>query len=172
MVDLLQETVRFDRNNVDGYTITFHYFQRTDSGGSIGRYLDNAPSDPWDMDEGFTDVEQKIMLPCTYIPSVEQVNLVQESYHPDSEIEVMIDRDSIYDHSLTVNDLRNRFEYATIPEMHQVLIGGRPCNTTNQLWDIRSVREKSIANRLIAVVVGLSLREPDEADVAAGDIIA
>lgn len=171
ITDELQKIPTFDDNRTDGYTITFHYFQRVASGGGVGRHYDNAPLDAWADDPGFTSTEQTISVPCTYIPNVQTTNLVQEGYHETSDLEVLIDQKTLFDFKLTADDLNNRFEFVTVQRPHTVGREGRASETTQQAYDIRTVREKSMSGRLIAIVVGLSLRNADTADVAKVDLV-
>jgi len=170
-VSMLQSVVIVDRSNVDGLEITFHTFIRTSTGSNVARHFDNAGIDPWaENTAGSTVVEKVITVPCSFIPKVETTfDVVQEGYSSDSDLEVWIATKALDDHGIPANDIRNRFEFVTIPQTQQTDLGGRPDVSLEQSWDITSIRPCEFGNRLIGVILGLALREPDTSLVARVD---
>lgn len=153
----------------DKMEITFHYYTKIDSGGGVARHYDNTPLDAWDEDTGLTTTEITKTITCTYIPKVEAVNLVQEGYHPDSDVEVMALARDLRGASITIDDIRNTFEYVSMLSPHTIDIKGRISESITQLWDIISIRPITISNQLLSVTLGLSLREQDTIKTSIGD---
>ena len=154
----------------DYTTITFHYFLKTSSGGGIARHYDNTPLDAWSSDTGFTTTEKTKTVACSYIPSVKtEHNLVQEGYHPDSDIEVIVLGRDLKQASVSLDSIRNAFEFVSMFSPHDTDIGGRTDESITQLWDIVSVRPQFISNQLISVTLGLKLREQEDSRTAVGE---
>lgn len=153
----------------DRMELVFHYYTKVASGGDIARHYDNAPLNAWDEDTGLTTTEVTKTVTCMYIPKVEAVNLVQEGYHPDSDIEVLILSRDLRGANITIDDIRNTFEYVSMLYPHTVDIRGKTSESIERLWDIVSVRPITISNQLISLTLGLSLREQDTTKTSIGD---
>lgn len=167
--DLSVQALSMENEISDRLLLTFHYYTGVPSGGDIGRHYDNSPLNPWDSDTGFTTVEKTKIVSCMYIPPVLINNLVQEGYHPNSEVEVYILGRDLNQAGITIDNIRNSFEYVSMPHPHEIGLFGRTQTSINRLWDIVSVRPLSIANQIISVTLGLTLREQDNTKVGVGD---
>lgn len=145
----------------DTLKVTFQGFNRVSTGSSIARHMDNAPLNPWNTNVGYTITGIAKEVPCLYVPQVMTNNLVQEGYHPDSELEVLIQARDLLQADISVDDIRNVYSYISVSFPHDFDLRGRTDNSITQLWDIVSVRPTAIANQLIFVIIGLRLREQD-----------
>jgi len=163
----LEKALHIETTIPDPAKITFHFFKRTSSGGGVARHFDNAPLDPWNSDSGFSSVGLEKTLPCVIIPKirnmeVEDLNIVQEGYHPDSDLEVIVTARSMSSANISINNIRNSIEYVSMPYPHTIDKNGRPYDSINRLWSLSSVRPHHVANQVYAVTLGLSLREQDD----------
>lgn len=157
----LEKSLASENSLADRLEITFYSMVRTASGGDVARHYDNSPLDAWADDDGFTETDYFYTVPCTYVPKVEAVNLVQEGYHPDSEVEVFILNRDLEASDISINDLQNTFEYAKMEAPHKVDMRGRASESITKVWSILSVRPMTVSKQLIGITVGLALREHD-----------
>lgn len=146
------------------------YVSRTATGTDVARHLDNAPLDPFAQDRGFTTTEYSIQLPCVFLPQVKTThNLVQEGYHPDSDVEVAVKNLDLMNGQVKVGEIRTRFKHVNLNIPNQTDKYGRPLGDLTQQWEIMSVRPiTAMSNHVISVVFGLALSEPNT-KIASGD---
>lgn len=169
MRTLFTEALSIENTLSDKLLMTFHYYSKNPSGGNVGRHYDNSPLDPWSSNTGFTTVEKTKILQCVYIPSVMKNDLVQEGYHPNSDVEIYLLGRDLNQANITIDDIRNSFEYVSMPHPQEIGLLGRTESSMIRLWDIVSIRPLMVSNQLVSITLGLALREQDTARVGVGD---
>ncbi len=169
MRTLFTKALSIENTLSDKLLITFYYYSKSPSGGNVGRHFDNSPLNPWSNNTGFTTTEKTKTLQCVYIPPVMKTDLVQEGYHPDSDVEVYILGRDLNQADITLDDIRNSFEYIGMPHPHEIGLFGRTASAITRLWDIVSIRPLMVSNQIIAITLGLALREQDTTKVGVGD---
>lgn len=167
--ELFQQALSIENTLSDKLLMTFHYYTKSPTGGNVGRHLDNTPLDPWSSNIGFTATEKTKTLQCVYIPPVMKNDLVQEGYHPSSDVEIYILGRDLNQANITLDDIRNSFEYVSMPHPHEIGLLGRTESSVLRLWNIISIRPLMVSNQLVSVTLGLVLREQDATQVGVGD---